>query len=782
MYTRFGMASILRLARRSTPGRAKKSSNIKGPAVTIAKSIARSIESSASNLRRFYHYLREGWAFAVEKGRLYAARLGVGLAFLPILFGFGLVIFGKNIDRVPKIDSIEYLDQGAEWEQYRDEFYSLPQGAPIENIRYKWFVELERPFSEKKFANPNYLRRTGFLIDPKYDARLPVGITKRLDPVLNEYVIDITCAACHTGQIAIEVDGKHIGLRVDGGQAMHAFTSIEPGHFGTALLSSMTATYANPFKFDRFARNVICKPDVDNRFTKAPADCAAYNKESKARLREYFAEALNRMYNKAIPDLKHYPTHEGHGRVDALARIGNRVFGEKVDPKRNYQEGNAPVNYPQLWDIWKFNRVQFTGSVRQPLARNVGQALGTGANYRLVGNHGAHLTKEEMAKTTIEFDNMVKLEEMLQKLQAPMWPSDKLFGLPEWQIDQAKVREGQLLFDELCRGCHGPHVADENLKMLEAPQKGPDQPHWTVVVKPVSVIGTDSNSADNFANNSFDMSRMDISKRDLQSLVRPLWIEQMARTIRLRYDQNFLSEHSEHACPSFGTELCPGENDVENAIARLSETAARDEAQSMWSKIKSDLKEIDPASVKLGEGLNYLGLIIRNQHYLDTGRAGRTESIREIEGFGTLDIPAGQAAYKARPLSGVWATPPFLHNGSVPTIYQLLSPDQDDDEPADRRCDVFYVGLRGYDPKHLGLPVSEEGCGVPPSEYAGEKFKTSEVGNANIGHWFRDTASGEKEKGVIGRELSRDERLQIIEYLKCLRDPPDAPMHPDCTA
>ncbi len=34
----------------------------------------------------------------------------------------------------------------------------------------------------------------------------------------------------------------------------------------------------------------------------------------------------------------------------------------------------------------------------------------------------------------------------------------------------------------------------------------------------------------------------------------------------------------------------------------------------------------------------------------------------------------GELAYKVRPLNGVWATPPYLHNGSVPTVYDLLSP------------------------------------------------------------------------------------------------------------
>ena len=43
----------------------------------------------------------------------------------------------------------------------------------------------------------------------------------------------------------------------------------------------------------------------------------------------------------------------------------------------------------------------------------------------------------------------------------------------------------------------------------------------------------------------------------------------------------------------------------------------------------------------------------------------------------------------------MWATAPFLHNGSVPSIYQLLS-------PQDERATTFYKGTFDYDPRHLG--------------------------------------------------------------------------------
>ncbi|MEH2505463.1 hypothetical protein V1290_004274 [Bradyrhizobium sp. AZCC 1578] len=113
-----------------------------------------------------------------------------------------------------------------------------------------------------------------------------------------------------------------------------------------------------------------------------------------------------------------------------------------------------------------------------------------------------------------------------------------------------------------------------------------------------------------------------------------------------------------------------------------------------------------------------------------------------------------ELAYKVRPLNGVWATPPYLHNGSVPTIDDLLG------DP-EKRPTKFYLGSREYDPVKLGYkadPITN-----------GFEFDTSIRGNSNRGHEFRKDFSKEKEiKGVIGPELSADDRKALIEYLKTL--------------
>lgn len=103
---------------------------------------------------------------------------------------------------------------------------------------------------------------------------------------------------------------------------------------------------------------------------------------------------------------------------------------------------------------------------------------------------------------------------------------------------------------------------------------------------------------------------------------------------------------------------------------------------------------------------------------------------------------------KAAPRDGSWTNAPFLHNGSVPSIYELLL-------PASERSKTFYVG-REFDPIKLGIDTS----GASGSFL----MDTRLVGNSNSGHAF-DSKAG---PGVIGPKLTDAQRYAIIEYLKSI--------------
>jgi hypothetical protein len=181
------------------------------------------------------------------------------------------------------------------------------------------------------------------------------------------------------------------------------------------------------------------------------------------------------------------------------------------------------------------------------------------------------------------------------------------------------------------------------------------------------------------------------------------------------------------------------------------------------------LDKLDPKSLSEGLALNLVGILIKNRFYADNGIDYATQQC--LEGFGALDLPQEIAGYKPRPLEGVWATPPFLHNGSVPSLYEMLLP------PA-KRTKRFFVGRRDFDTRHVGYAIEPDAEG----EDDGFWLDTSIKGNHNTGHAFAaDAATWQKHladpknnplpHGVIGPEFTDEERFAIIEYLKVHRDP-----------
>ena len=109
-----------------------------------------------------------------------------------------------------------------------------------------------------------------------------------------------------------------------------------------------------------------------------------------------------------------------------------------------------------------------------------------------------------------------------------------------------------------------------------------------------------------------------------------------------------------------------------------------------------------------------------------------------------------EAIYKARPLNGIWAAGPYLHNGSVANLYELLSPHEE-------RATTFGLGSKQFDPVKVGYVTSQiEG---------GYLYDTRREGNSNKGHEFK---GGPRGKGVIGSALSQEDRWALIEYLKSL--------------
>ena len=126
----------------------------------------------------------------------------------------------------------------------------------------------------------------------------------------------------------------------------------------------------------------------------------------------------------------------------------------------------------------------------------------------------------------------------------------------------------------------------------------------------------------------------------------------------------------------------------------------------------------------------------------------------DLNGYRQLPSPpAPDSVYKAAPRDGVWATPPFLHNGSVPNLYEMLV-------PASERTKKFCIG-REFDPIKVGLDTT---CG--PGTFV---MDTTLLGNSNAGHSFQN---GPRGNGIIGPLLTDDQRWALIEYLKSMPEEP----------
>jgi hypothetical protein len=99
--------------------------------------------------------------------------------------------------------------------------------------------------------------------------------------------------------------------------------------------------------------------------------------------------------------------------------------------------------------------------------------------------------------------------------------------------------------------------------------------------------------------------------------------------------------------------------------------------------------------------------------------------------------------YVTMPLDGLWVTGPFLHNGSVPSLADLL-------EPAAARPKQFWRGYDVFDAVRVGFVSTS-----PEAQRSGTFVDTSRPGNSNAGHDY-------------GTTLPAEAKRALLEYMKTL--------------
>jgi len=130
---------------------------------------------------------------------------------------------------------------------------------------------------------------------------------------------------------------------------------------------------------------------------------------------------------------------------------------------------------------------------------------------------------------------------------------------------------------------------------------------------------------------------------------------------------------------------------------------------------------------------SYTYTLAANQNTLYAGYPWRFKNFRKTYGYANM------------PLDGIWLRAPYLHNGSVPTVRDLLN-------TSDLRPAVFYRGNDVVDQKQLGFVTTIPN--KPKKTYF--RFDTSLPGNGNFGH----------EGKIYGTELLDEEKDAVVEYLK----------------
>ncbi len=439
------------------------------------------------------------------------------------------------------------------------------------------------------------------------------------------------------------------------------------------------------------ARATLMRPDRFDTFAKAVLR-GGYSPAKAVQLRRDFGAWVKQFGDIMDASLPASPW--GSGRVDAFGMIINRVAGRNLGIPGNFKVADAPVNYPFLWNASRQDRTQWNGSFPnglyiQALARNTGQVLGVFANFKpeRVGPYTPPMPPTILyGNNSADFVALQSLEEKVVKLRPPPWPK-AIFG-----FDETLARQGEALFQEHCKACH----TSEQPSLMGM---------WST---PIKDVGTDPKMV-------VDAERM-VDPGILKGSIIPMLpfggrLEDRSKALDVL------------AVAIIGT-----------LIDRAQLDNAELQNNGLWRAVREDMAQVRPDQ--------RIDLSWINQ-----------EKINQVQDFITANLeilfqppspPTPGAAYEARALYGIWATAPYLHNGSVPNLWELLT-------PAKRRKATFMVGSRVFDPKNVGYVTDR-------SPFKNGTFVTdpdNKNGNGNGGHEY-------------GTDLGEAERWAIIEYLKGL--------------
>jgi hypothetical protein len=668
-----------------------------------------------------------------------------------------------------------YLEQG--WRNSDSLwFYNTSQGSGL--MPYDIFLALKQRDSDEPFrSNKNidkfrYLPQKATFFNP--DA-LPLGFVKMT--YRGKDYIGYTCAACHTGQ----VNYKGQAVRIDGGPAMADMVG-----FLTALQEAMEAAQSGEKQTNLVADvlkqklNYSSAQEVIDDVEKWKNSLQRYNivNHSEVRYGHARLDAFGRIYNRVVQyaisrdqvakELALVVVPSGTGKKFLLSQaeidkvlegLGDRIVFSDDDfativarllskapgyPGLGLKEflyvrdqifnpPDAPVSYPFLWDISHSDYLQWNGLAANagpgPLGRNTGEVIGVfgildwGAEDTSWLHPFAKLQKfslsallsgQENKKHVIGFNssinlfNLQRLESRLRDLKSPEWPfcrNDKgEYYLPDARkdvppsdprycrgndrrFDEEQRSRGELIYIDRCQSCHT--IVDRSAwdRIVVSNMSGADR------------IGTDPAMAENSVKHNGRSGNFKDTYQDVD--VGQVIVKEDAPVVQI-------------------------------LTAATKGVIATPDADKWWPR-------------RVVEWVYALVMSFADNTIKASVKSGDYDPDTTSQPYASLH------AYKARSLNGIWATAPYLHNGSVPSLWDLLL-------PVNQRPKSFMVGAREFDPEKVGFRSAG---------YDGTEFKTDlQRGNHNTGH---DKYCVPPEEATPDNNCLTDEqRRDLIEYLKSL--------------
>ena len=581
------------------------------------------------------------------------------------------------------------VDQGADWTpDVRESFYVQDQGSQI--MPLKWMQALKLPDGSPFLGGS--LARYGYLVNPNTTTpNVPIGFTVASTSGVD--IIGMTCSACHTRQITV----KETAYRIDGGPAIVDFQSF----LSDLDIATKTVT-ATPAAFDAFATSVLGSAATDPQ------------KQTLKVEFETWTIRYGALIKGSLPDPAWGPS-----RLDAVSMIFNRLAGLDLGAaptfliEDNIAKADAPARYPFLWNAAIQDKTQWpgfadNGSDILGLARNLGEVYGVFGTFHPIKDSGLfNLNRNYLKMNSANFAGLSALEGMIKKIGAPRWP---------WQIDQQLAAHGADLFNSRdarngCVACHGITPGKTRPIFNET---------WAT---PIVDVGTDSRECSVLTR---QVQTGVLNGAQIPFAGGALGGEETAFKV---LETSVIGAILQNKLPFLGADV---QRRLAPSPSMNSASASPSLSASSTAALPADLQSLRGA--------------FNEPAAMPESATSMDNASRELSTEDNAAPAKSGCAYESRVMEGIWAAAPYLHNGSVQSLAELL-------KPASERAASFKVGP-AYDIETVGL-APEQTMFDFTLETTGCEGDGIDSGNSRCGHEF-------------GTTLSPADKRALLEYLKTL--------------